>query len=409
MKPVVVSRMFVMAGVLAWSVGIGVSIGEVAAPRLLAQSGGRIALTVSEPAGIRRTEYPVSTRVTLPQGAVRETGSLRLRAATTDVTAQFTPTASWDDGSIRTLDVDFNLSVGASESRGLQLEYGVSPAASDTPVRGGLTVSETADAIQVGAVSLGRRPWPLLTSIAYRGEIIGRGDNGLSLIDAAGTPHPFGASGDVRTEVTRRGPLLVTIRYSGTVTIDGDPIAVNLTCDLPNSKTWIKMTVTVDDRRHRVARLRVDTPFALATFPWTWDFGTDSGTYGAFRAESDRVVLTQRVTASTRGWTVDTGNATDLRTYERSAAGRSPVVAGWGHLLDARNAIAFAVDGFATTPGIYAWSFDGGGRARYEGPPHANGPAAVLYEHFVSTPVPIGAATSPTAMLKNLTVSTIGQ
>ena len=151
--------------------------------------------------------------------------------------------------------------------------------------RGALTVSEQGDTIQVGAVKLGRHAWPLLASIAYRGEIIGPGANGVSLIDAAGVAHRFGEAGDVQVEVIKRGPLLVTVRYRGQVTLDGNAVPVTVTCELPNSKSWAKTTITLEDRARRVRAVRFETPFALAAYPWLWDFGTDGGTYGVFRTE----------------------------------------------------------------------------------------------------------------------------
>jgi len=50
---------------------MAVVVAIVLASRLLsAQTGKSIAIQVSETTGIRRTEYPVSTRVNLPRGAL---------------------------------------------------------------------------------------------------------------------------------------------------------------------------------------------------------------------------------------------------------------------------------------------------------------------------------------------------
>ena len=402
-RPMTAYRRVTLAGVLAAAL-------LLAAPArdLRAQSGGRITLTVSETAGIRRTEYPVSTRVSLPKGALRDVRAVRLRNGDTALAGQFTTASSWEDGSIRDLDVDFNLSIGVGERRPIQLEYGGEVAGSDDKPRGALALTETAETFQVGPLALGRKARPLLASVAYRGEIIGPGENGLTLIDGRGNAHPFGSTGDVEAEVVKRGPLLVAIRYRGTVELDGGVrVPVSLLCELPNSKTWIKMTVVVDDRARQVSRLRLDTPFALGPFPWTWDFGTDTGTYGTFRAATDRVVLTQRVEKAGRSWTVETASAAapELRPYEQVVAGRVMTAFGWGHLLDTKNAIAFAVDRFAGLPGTTTWSVEGSGHVRYEAPVAAGQPA-VLYQHFVGTPVPIGAATSPAAMVRPLVVST---
>jgi hypothetical protein len=151
-----------------------------------------------------------------------------------------------------------------------------------------------------------------------------------------------------------------------------------------------------------------DTPLAFGPYPWTWDFSTQNGTYGAFRNANDTAVLTQTVPAKgSASWTVQTGAQGDLRPYESSTQNRSQSAAGWGHILDAQRAVAFAVDRFAADPGTYTVSLNGQGQATFSFAPAQ--PAAqhrlTVYQHYVSTPVPIGAATSPTAMLSPLIVT----
>jgi hypothetical protein len=74
---------------------------------------------------------------------------------------------------------------------------------------------------------------------------------------------------------------------------------------------------------------------------------------------------------------------------------------------DGQNAVAFAVDRFARDPGTYTIALSGGGQATFRFVPAS--PSAqhqlVLYEHFVATPVPVGAVTNPTAMVNPPTVT----
>ncbi len=372
-----------------------------------AQGPAAVEFTIGEPAGIRRTEYPVSATIAWPRGAVSDTARLRLRAGDEAVMAQFTTVSRWDDGSLRQVDVDFNQSLAAGEQRRLRVTAATdAAAAAPAPPRSALSVHEDAAHVTVGSVRLGRRAWPLLASVGYRGEIIRDGANGLSVIDSAGAPRPFGAAGEIQVDVVKAGPLLVVIRYHGRVTLgDGTVVPVTLTCELPNSKTWIRVTAEVLDPDRRVHGLRFDTPFALGAYPWTWDFGTDNATYGAFRTGAERAVLTQRRGTAAPGWQVETGTGEQLRVVERSLAG-SARVAGWGHLLDARNAIALAVDRFGSDPGSHVVALTGSGQATIDLRPtrRAARHRLVVYEHFVSTPVAIGAATSPAAMLRPLTV-----
>jgi hypothetical protein len=127
-----------------------------------------------------------------------------------------------------------------------------------------------------------------------------------------------------------------------------------------------------------------------------------------FRNATDVALLTQTVDArATNAWTVQTGTQEALRPYESSTPGRARTAAGWGHILDAKAAVAFAIDRFATEAGTYTISLSGQGQAVFRfAPAQRSAPLRLtVYEHFVATPVPIGAATSPTAMLNPLVVS----
>jgi hypothetical protein len=373
----------------------------------LAQGARSLGITVRETAGIRRTEYPISLRASLSKGAISSAEQLRLLSADAEIAGQFSPSGTWDDGSIQTVDVDFNSSIGAGETRKFRLEYGPD-VKSGVAARGGLTVTDQDAGIKIGSVTLGRSGWPLWSSIAYRGEMIRSGANGVTIVDAAGGRHEFSAARDVTADIVKRGPLLVVVRYTGRVGLDGGAdVPVTLTCELPNSKSWIKVSVSVQDAGRKVRGLVLDTPFALGAHPWTWDFGTDSGTYGVFRAPSDDVLLTQVVDGRGNSWRAETGSNGERRVYEQSLPGRLTTVGGWGHLLDGKNAIAFAIDRFARSKGTYTMALTGQGQATFSfmGAQPTTSHQLTVYQHYVGTPVPIGAATSPTAMLRSLEAS----
>ena len=380
------------------------SLATIAGPH--AQSPKTVAIQVSETTGIRRTEYPVSARVPISRGVLADTAHARLRVNETDAPAQISSQAQWDDGSVRALDVDFNVSIGPGESRTYQLEYGagvVSPAAPR-----GLAITETADAIQIGNVRFGRRGAPLVLSASYRGEFIGAGANGVSVTDAAGSPHELVGAESLNVEFLKRGPLLVVLQYSGRLPLNADYASTfTVTCEMPNSKSWVKTTIVVTDPGRRVREVALETPLAFGAKPWTWDFGGENGTYGAFRNGTDSARLTQTVSAKGNAWDVQTAAQGELRPYETSVANRAKVVGGWGHLLDAERAMAFAIDRFASERGVYTIALNGQGHVSFRLAPEQ--PQTIhrltVYQHFVGTPVPIGAATSPTAMLNPLSVT----
>jgi hypothetical protein len=388
--------------------GLAIVFLNGAPTHMAGQMGGSLGLTVKETAGIRRTEYPVGTRVTLPKGALADETHVRLQNGDTEVAGQYQPATRWDDGSVRELDVDFNLSLGAGESRAIRLEYGPAVTSAVKP-RGGLAVTESDSRVQVGNIAFGKTGWPLLASVAYRGEVIASGPNGLTLTDAGGARHEFGSAHDVAMEVVKRGPLLVVVRYTARVPVGGADVPVTLTCEMPNSKSWVRILATADDPGRRVRGLQLETPLALAAFPWTWDFGTDTGTYGAFRAATDAAHLTQSSGASGNSWRVETGAAEARAVYEQSMQNRAATASGWGHVLDARNAVAFAMERFGAAAGTYSLGVDGQGHLAlgFVRPQPASRHELSIALHFVGTPVAIGAATSPAAMMRPLVIETV--
>lgn len=373
-----------------------------------AQRAAARAFHVREPIGIRRTEYPVSARVPFPRGVLAAPTQARLLWNGAEVPAQFTANATWDDGSVQALDVDFNVSLDPEEDRRFELQYGdgVSPLPFDGR---GLTVAEDAASVTVGSLRFSRSGTPLLASVGYRGENIGAGANGLTITDANGQRTDLTAATDARLEVLKAGPLLVTLRYTATIRLaDEAGIPVELLMEIPNSKSWIKTTAIVTDRTRRLRDIAVERPYRFGSLPLLWDFGTDSGAYGVFRSDADTALLTQTVSSSgPTGWKIEAGPGTRRRAIETSAGSRGKSAAGWGHLHDAGSAVAFAVARFGKDPGTYTLLAGADGQATYRFAPsdRLGQYQVVLYEHFVATPIQVGAATNPTSMVTPLSVA----
>jgi hypothetical protein len=359
-----------------------------------------------ETTGIRRTEYPVSAQVNLPRGALGAAKNAKLRLNDTETPAQFSAPSQWEDGSVRVLDVDFNVSIGPGESRNYSLDYG--PDVSATPPARGLTIDESAESIGVGNVKFGRSGSPLLASANFRGELIGGGNNGVSVGDPAGLRHSLSAAESVKLEIVKRGPLLVVLQYTGRLPLSQDyAVAFTVTCEMPNSKSWVKTSIVIADPGRRVKDVALETPLAFGEKPWLWDFGGENGTYGAFRNAGDSARLQQTIASAGNTWDVQTGTQGELRPYESAAANRAKTVFGWGHMLDGTRAVAFGIDRFGTERGKYLIALNGQGQMTFRLEPEVpkTEHRLTVYQHFVSTPVPIGAATSPTAMLNPLAVT----
>jgi hypothetical protein len=389
-------------------IGVTALLLLVASVEVSPQAHATRSFRVRETMGIRRTEYPVNARFTFVKGALSDPAQTRLAVNGVDVAAQVTAATRWDDRSVQVLDVDFNASLDPEEERRYELQFGEGVAATTNPVRG-LTVEDLPAAFQVGNVRFSKSGTPLMASVTYRGEGIGAGPNGVTLTDATGQRHDLTNAIAPDMTIVKPGPLYVVLRYTATVPLDpAYSVPVEVMIEMPNSKSWVKMAATVRDPARRLRDIAIDTPFAFGEAPWLWDFGTDSGTYGVFRNPTDGVVLTQTTNpAGATGWKVDTIAQGQRRPYEASASTRAKMASGWGHLQDGKAAVAFAVERFGRDPGVYSIALDGRGQASFRFAPSepATQHRLVVYQHFVATPVAIGAATNPTAMLSPIAVT----
>ena len=53
---------------------------------------------------------------------------------------------------------------------------------------------------------------------------------------------------NIKAEIVKRGPLVVVLKYSGSIRLDKDAKApFSLTVEMPNSKSWVKLQASVDD------------------------------------------------------------------------------------------------------------------------------------------------------------------
>ena len=362
-----------------------------------------IPLHVSEVGGIRRTQFPVTARIPFPRGVLRDPANVKLLNNQTEVPGQAMAETRWPDGSVQWLSLDLNVTIGPNESQTYSVQYG-DGVKSETAARG-LTVTEDADAIQVGNIRFSKSGSPLIASVKYRDEAIGSGANGLTVKDAAGTVRDLTTAENVKAEIVKRGPLVVAVNYSGSMRLDKDVKApFSLTVEMPNSKSWVKLRASVDDPAQSIRDLALNMPLSLGPFPWVWDFGTARWTYGSIRAATDSVVMTDTVGATATGdWTVSSGPKGREVATETSRPDAASF-AGWGHVQGGKEVVAYAIEGVKTRRGTYRIAIDGTGQTMFQVSPPApqTRHELTVYAHFVSTPVQIGAATSPAAILSPL-------
>jgi hypothetical protein len=364
-------------------------------------------VTVEETAGIRRTAFPAGVRFEVPEGRLGYVSQLRLMDDLSEVPSQGTAWAHWPDGSIRDVEVDFNVSIGPFEQRSFELQYGAEVTA-NVPSGRGLSVTETDRSFETERIRLNKGGSTLVASVTYREEIIDRGRNGLAVVERTGIRRDPREIRWEPVEMIKSGPLRVLARYRGTLALSGSEAEITLEAEMPNSKSWLKLSVTVSDPGAKIGDLGFETPFRLGDFPWTWDFGTANGTYGAFRDPTASTILTRTVDAAgSVTWEVRAGPAGSEQPYEvadTTAAGGSST---WAHLVGPEEAMAFAVEEVTGQPGTITVWMTGAGQTTvtFRSAEPTTEHAFSVIQHYVGTPVPIGAATSPASILNPLRVT----
>src|SRR5260221_457059 len=179
-----------------------------------------------------------------------------------------------------------------------------------------------------------------------------------------------------------------------------------LDVEMPNSKSWVKYAATIDDPAMRIRGIAFNSPVAFGAFPWLWDFGTGSWTYGSFRNASDSVTLTQAVRPGAERWKIENGPKGQEQLYETTAGRRPKIAEGWGHFQDGKEMIGVAFDKFGEQPGTYTVTFDAHGQETFQlipAQPRTRHELAV-YQHYGGSPTPIGAVPRPASMLNSLVV-----
>ena len=364
---------------------------------------------IRETAGIRRTTYPVTVTFQLPKGALADAQHARVMTNSAEVAAQFTARAPWEDGSVQTLDVDFAPNLDPEEDRRYELQFGpsVTPAAE---VARGLTVVDQPDAIIVGNLKFSKSGSPQLASVSYRGEgIASTGQNGLTVTDTNGRRLDLSKAQGARLEVVKGGPLMVMLHYTAALPIDETTsVPVDLLLEMPSTKSWLKTTATVIDRFRKLKDIAIERPVRVVRIPGAVGFRhrhRQPTAYSRRRQTTSSSRRPPRRADRPAGRSRPDRPTSAGRSRCRQARGtRSP--RGWGHLQDAKAAVAFAFARFGRDAGTYSIALSGGGQATSGSLPRARRASRRSCCTSISSPRPwqIGAATNAAAMLTPPTV-----
>jgi len=222
---------------MAWVVVCAVSASTAAAVE--------VPVSVSEPAGIARSNWPVCGGIPFRPGDVRGVADLVLvDAAGTVVPAQFTKLVGHDDGSVKWALVDLRADVAAKGTVTYTLKTGGRTAGPERPLR----IEEKGDRITVdtGVITftVNRAEFNLFDSVTVGGKKVVTG-GGVELLNCelekrevtkgrrttvwytmkpGGRTYPCRAGKPTRVVWEYKGPLRATLRVDGNYLGDGGPL-----------------------------------------------------------------------------------------------------------------------------------------------------------------------------------------
>ncbi len=180
---------------------------------LAADDPPAVPVLVREPAGVARKRAPVVAGIPFPRGGVPAGQAWSLFDGDREIPLQATPLVR-ERGSLRWVLLDFQLDLGASETRKLELRPKAGKAAPDPPLR----VTETPDAVAVDtgplSFTVGKsKPFALFDAVKLRGREVARGGEVEVVESGPEKACPAGKPRAVSLEY--RGPIRVTVRVDG--------------------------------------------------------------------------------------------------------------------------------------------------------------------------------------------------
>jgi hypothetical protein len=388
----------------------------------------RIGFVVKETAGLRRFGYPV--HVDLPMDltpADLAADGFMLKHDGHDVPAQFR-WVTQPDGTAR-LSLDFNASPGSFEvqSYSVHNDAAFKPAA----VRGrGMNVQRNGTTIEIShspyityAISDDLAGFVQSVKIPAAEFVRGISSGPFVVVNGRKASLPADEQESKPTSVsriTRQGPLAIGLQFRHPIKVEGrEPVVSLIDLTFPSSKSWIETAWTLDDPGNQIETMGLDLGLLVDQPPILLDFGAKSTVYGTLKEhelmtfEAGDVELTRGITP---GWVIRQGTAgkSEVLAMMRRGVGNEPE--GWVHVIDRRRCTAMAVADFGkAVPGaLDRFEVHGNGRFRFErrfltekiGQRRPENPIKTLkfWLHFVTTPVPVGAVTSPESMLAPLIV-----
>jgi hypothetical protein len=390
---------------------LGAMFAALAAPGSFQASGENArAFRLVEAAGLRRFGYPVHAIVPDAAGG----RNYRLIRDGQAIPAQFRQTTN--AGGQPQVELDFVASPEPLSQGRYQVWFG--PAVEPGPEpQAGLTVDRVDDLFRIKQA--GGLTFEVASSLDHglraagspRLAYVRAGAPGFRIGRLDGSRTVLGAGRTMTTLISRQGPMAVALRSTGTT----DDVASTIEITVPHSKSWIQVEWTCADPSGSVAALGFELDLLLEAVPTVVDLGAGSTVYGQVKP-GERMELVagtsgESPTKPAPAWSVLKGDGKSLGVLAAAAPGGPGRAEGWAHVMDARRCTAVAVAGFGVGAARDRLAISGEGRLTIErdfaaeGAKPMKGPKSLAFWlHFVPTPVQVGAATSPQAILAPLRV-----
>jgi len=176
-----------------------------------------IELSLREPSGVPRQQYPVTCGVPFPQGMLADVDAIRLMDKNSELPLQAARTCAWQDGSVRWALLDFQVDVSPTEERKLQLQFGADVCRSAEPDNT-VRIAKPEDEVRLETSSIavsfkggGRLPFE---QIWFRGHPVLFSDDAILSVRVDGKNYRA-QGGDSTVEVEESGPLRAVVAIQG--------------------------------------------------------------------------------------------------------------------------------------------------------------------------------------------------
>lgn len=364
-----------------------------------ASAGGPAVVSVTESAGIRRGNYPITALIHSSTPLSAENVVVSGDSSPTNIQVDKAPSEFGE--SMYT--VEFADTFKPNETRRYEIRYGNGISRDLQPIRGHV-LTETDDAYVITNKPYLTWQIPkdldgLVSSMNFPpSEHIRTGGRGIYVTNTEDENVRISGNG-ITSEIIRRGPLAVHLRFKKTLSESAKAI-VDL--HFPVSRSWVEVQVRLIDPENEnksIANellLNLDPPSNKA--PTIADFG--GGTTGYVTLSADQHA---RLSATGKEWSISRGKRPDETAI---FASKETAAEGWAHIMDRERCLAMAVTDFgkSSTDSI---EFTGAGRVTTSRIFTGETKTKVFrtWYHFVFYPPQISAATGPQAMQQPLRVS----